>query len=88
MHYTLYTIHYTLNTIYYILPYNARIRVCVRVSVCASGEKALLVNEGRAADAGCTALNARGAEISSGGRRPPSPPQELEVRAAGGRANF
>jgi hypothetical protein len=30
----------------------------------------------------CTALNARGAEISSGGRRPPSPPQEPEVRCA------
>jgi hypothetical protein len=29
-----------------------------------------------------TALNAWGAEISSGGRRPPSPPQELEVRCA------
>jgi hypothetical protein len=29
-----------------------------------------------------TALNARGAEISSGGRRPPCPPQELEVRCA------
>jgi hypothetical protein len=29
-----------------------------------------------------TALNARGAEISSGGRRPPSSPQDLEVRCA------